>query len=205
MAVGFRLPDGRDFDVVFASRITSPLGYDTGYRGPDGLDIQWRYERWNGAGAAPQTNFRLSNGVDLNTQFTTLAHAGISKDFSAWGQEPNNSGSAWGQCRFNRDGYVAQVSGASSTGESSIPSQWNVAPFGTVGDSYEIYFDNQSGGVSGSFGVWMRLDNTRTIGITRATVGTSNGQARWQLRRYGEANPQWSGWVYVSATVGQLT
>lgn len=204
MAVGFRLPDGRDLDVVFAARITSALGTNTGFRGPDGLDLQLRYEKWNGAGAAPTTNFRMPDGSDLNTKFTTLAHAGINKDFSAWGQEPNNSGSAWGQARWSRDGYVREVAGASSTGESSVSNPWNVAPFSTVGDSYEIFFDSQTGAITGTFGTWMRLDSQRTVAVTRATVGTSNGQCRWQLRRYGESTPQWSGMCYLSATVGAV-
>lgn len=205
MAVNIRLPDGRDLDVVYAVRLTSPLSTLTGFRGPDGLDINNRYEKWNGSGAAPTSNLRDPFGNDLSTLFTTTAHAAINgKDFTAAGWNPETTGSAWGQAWFQQDGFVRQVNGTSSGGDSNIFSAWNTAPFSTVGDSYEIMFNEQTGTITGPFGTWFRLDATRGVSCTQSSLGGTSGQCKWWIRRYGETSAHASGMVYLSAQLGPM-
>lgn len=203
MVANYRFPDGTDFDNVFPARITTATTL-TGYRGPDGSDLALRYEKANGAGTSGATGRRLSNGVDLNQVFTTVASNPINgKNFSASGSSNQNNGSATGVVQFSTDGMAQLINQGSDHAPITSNTPWSVAIFAGQGNMYDILFDLQSGTISGSFGTWMRLDQARTISCSRSGNGTSNGTCRWRMRRT-DGTEVASGNVNVSANVGQL-
>lgn len=203
MAIGYRFPNGVDFDSVYAFRVTNPVGL-TGFRGPDGTDLAFRYEGFNGAGQAGPSNFRRAGGTDLSSVFTTVASNPINgKSFSASGSSNQNNGSATGVVQFNTDGMTQLINQGSDHAPITSNTPWSVAVFAGQGNMYDILFDLQSGTISGPFNTWMRLDQARTVSCSRSGNGTSNGSCRWRMRRT-DGTEVASGNVNVSANVGQI-
>lgn len=204
MAVGYRFSNGVDFDNVYAGRVTDPIGL-TGFRGPDGTDLAFRYEKANGAGTAPTSNYRRSgDGADLSSVFTTVASNPINgKNFSASGSSNQNNGSATGVVTFQTNGDTHLINQGSDHAPSTIITPWSVAIFNGQGNLYDILFDLQSGTINGAFGTWMRLDQARTVSCSRSGNGFSSGSCRWRMRRTNGTEVA-SGNVNVSANVGQL-
>ncbi|MEG3035887.1 MAG: hypothetical protein RR877_10440 [Aurantimicrobium sp.] len=204
MAVGYRFPNGVDFDSVYAGRVTNPTSL-TGFRGPDGTDLAFRYEAFNGAGQAGPSGYRRTNGVDLSSTFTTVASNPINgKNFSASGGSNQNGGSATGVVTFQTNGDTHLVNQGSDHAPITVITPWSVAIFNGQGDLYEIHFDTQTGTITGSFGVWMSLSQARTISCSRSGNGFSSGSCKWYMRRVNTVPFIATGNVNVSASVGQL-
>lgn len=73
MAVGYKLPDGRDFDDVFTQQGNS---LNVGYKMSNGADIGTRYLSISGSPAGIVTGYKNSAGTDLGSIFSKARFVG---------------------------------------------------------------------------------------------------------------------------------
>lgn len=74
MAIGYRLADGTDLDLVFKARGGSTPAADTGFNPSGAQDLADRYYASTGVGdrIASNTGYRLSDGTDLKNVFRDI-------------------------------------------------------------------------------------------------------------------------------------
>ena len=202
----FRSPAGVDLDAIFAPRVAVTAAA-TNFRNTDGLDLNQRYE---GLGsqtpAAPTVGYRNPSGVDLSLVFATSS--GVPMNFSGSGSAlntSNTSGSAVVTITVRRDGTNGGL--GSPTG-GATDTQWFSVPRTDVGDSYDVFFTT-TGGSGGTWGgsalsTWLQLNTNRSVTLTRSSNGTSSGTVDIQIRRRSDNVVVSTGSYTVSATRGDV-
>lgn len=184
-----RVSDGVDLDSIFAARITAP-GPITGFRNNDGVDLNQRYEAYNGVGIASPTGYRGPDGRDLSLYFTTVASMPVSKNFdiSSFNESTAPGQTATSDISFLPNGNVQLT----ATPGSTTMDTWAIGAYSNIGDLYEIQFVSRTGGAGGTWGgvalnTWLSLSTFKNQFLRRTNVGNSSGSVQAQIRRVGTA------------------
>lgn len=173
---------GADLDTIFALRASSP-GPSTGFRNLDGVDLNMRYEPYNGDNPSGPVGYRGPDGRDISLYFATSAGVPINFVGNGSGENEIPNSTAIASITFTTEGRVVGAGSPSGGGGTNL---WFSVPRTGIGNDYDVSVSTMSAGPGtpgGTFNTWLRLDQTRQFTLTVSGNQEVTRTATAQIRR----------------------
>lgn len=175
MAIGIRLADGRDFDQVFARRVSGILYPAVGIRASDGRDLVDIYENLR-VSRGPVTNFRRSDGGDMYNYLDTQTGSFLAFNETSYsGSVPAGPGDyGVAVAKAQTDGYMRY----SGTWQGARWTPWFSNPQAGIGNSMYVYFETTAlaspafSQWGGNINQWLPISSQPSVSLAAKPSGT---------------------------------